>query len=77
VAEGSRVHAGLGELLVPLGLGGLAAWGGALEASGLGGFSVLGVSSPCWGSLAKDSGSISCESLHMGLIPIEIKKNMN
>jgi hypothetical protein len=59
-----RAFVGLGEPLVPLRLGGSGSRGVALEAFGLRGFSVLGVSLPIWGSFMEESSSISCGALY-------------
>jgi hypothetical protein len=49
---------------VPLGLGGSGAWGAALGALGLRGFSSLGILPPIWESFKRESGSISRRGLH-------------
>jgi hypothetical protein len=63
-AEEFEVVTGSGELLVPLELRGSESWGVALPASGLGGFSVLGLSSPFEGSFVGESDSISYKVLY-------------
>jgi hypothetical protein len=61
---GLGAFTGLGELLVPLRLGGSGAWEVVFEALGLGGSLALEISSPIWGSFTGDFSLISCGVLH-------------
>jgi hypothetical protein len=61
---GLGAFAGLGGLLVPLGLGGLGAWEEVLVGLELGGSWALGISPPVWESFAGVSSSMSCGTLH-------------